>query len=223
MRRSPADGCRTGHGARLTLLHTGSADSAAVRSTALTAWRDHIERLAGALPSPVAPPPSGPGGTLTATADGRYALRFERTLDHPPEKVWRALTERDQLVAWFPAEVDLDVPAGTQVRFAFPSGRAPQAGGTVTRSDAPRLLEYTWDDALLRWELAAIGVGTCRLVFTHVFDDRAGAVAAASGWHAGLEVLAAGLDGRPLDWSVWDRAAALEPGYAADLRTAVET
>jgi uncharacterized protein YndB with AHSA1/START domain len=212
----------TGHGARLTLLHTGSADRTAVRSTALTVWRDHIERLAGALLSAVAPPPSGPSGTLTTT-DGRYALRFERTLDHPPEKVWRALTEREQLIAWFPAEVDLDVPAGTEVRFAFPSGRAPQAGGTVTRADAPELLEYLWGDALLRWELAAIGDGACRLVFTHVFDDRTGAVAAASGWHAGFEVLAARLDGRPLDWSVWDRAAELEPGYAADFRTAVKT
>jgi len=204
----------TGHGARLMLLHTGTGDRPEVRDIALTAWRDHIERLAGTLLSPVAPPPAEPRGALSATDDGHYALRFERTFAHPPEKVWRALTEREHLVAWFPAEVDLDVPAGTEVHFAFPSGRAAATSGTLTRTAAPELLEYTWDGALLRWELIAAGQGACRVVFTHVFEDRTGSVDAASGWHAGLEALAAHLDGRLLDWSVWDRAAELRPDYA---------
>lgn len=41
-------------------------------------------------------------GTLE-TIDGRLALRFERTLAHPIERVWRALSEPDELGAWFPA------------------------------------------------------------------------------------------------------------------------
>jgi hypothetical protein len=28
---------------------------------------------------------------------GRTTLRFERILAHPPERVWRALTEKDEL------------------------------------------------------------------------------------------------------------------------------
>jgi uncharacterized protein YndB with AHSA1/START domain len=212
----------TGHGARLILLHTGIGDHAAAR-TALTSWRDHIEQLAQTLLSPVAPPPSGPLGTLTTTGDGRYALRFERSLAHPPETVWRALTEREHLIAWFPAAADLDVPAGSEVHFTLPSGRADDAGGTVIRANAPKLLEHTWDGDLLRWELIAAGDRTCRLVFTHVFEDRTGVVDAASGWHAGLEALAALLDGRLLDWSVWDRAAALRPAYAASFSDVSES
>ncbi|SEE84046.1 SRPBCC family protein [Jiangella alba] len=34
--------------------------------------------------------------------------------------------------------------------------------------------------------------------------------AIATGWHAGLELLAAALDARPIDWDVWRRAADLE-------------
>lgn len=32
-------------------------------------------------------------GTISQTDDGSFALRFERELSHPPEKVWAALTE----------------------------------------------------------------------------------------------------------------------------------
>lgn len=39
----------TGHGARLVLTQTGPADRDAERATALTAWREHVERLAGTL------------------------------------------------------------------------------------------------------------------------------------------------------------------------------
>jgi uncharacterized protein YndB with AHSA1/START domain len=45
----------TGHGARLVLTQSGSPELAEARDLALTAWRDHIERLAARLlatPSP---------------------------------------------------------------------------------------------------------------------------------------------------------------------------
>jgi hypothetical protein len=40
---------------------------------------------------------------------------------------------------------------------------------------------------------------------------------AAAGWHAGLEVLDAGLDGREVDWSAFDRADELNHDYARTL------
>ena len=35
------------------------------------------------------------------TVDNRPALRFERRLAHPIDKVWRAVTEPDELGRWF--------------------------------------------------------------------------------------------------------------------------
>ena len=37
-------------------------------------------------------------------------------------------------------------------------------------------------------------------------DDRETAVTVSAGWHAGLEAFEAELDGRTIDWSVWDRS-----------------
>jgi len=44
-------------------------------------------------------------GTLEEAGGGRWRLRFTRTLDHPPEKVWRAITEPEHLRAWFPQRI----------------------------------------------------------------------------------------------------------------------
>ncbi|AOS63836.1 SRPBCC family protein [Actinoalloteichus hymeniacidonis] len=153
-------------------------------------------------------------GTLTPTEDGRFALRFERTFAHSPEKVWRAITETEELKGWFPAVVDLTRPEGETVVFEFPNGQAPTTEGRIIRSDPPRTLEYTWGDELLRWELTPQGDG-CHAVFTNVFDERESGVPTGAGWHAGLEVLAARLDGREVGWAPMDRAGELTQKYAA--------
>ncbi len=51
------------------------------------------------------------------------AVRLERELPDPPEVVWRAITERDQLRSWFPCDVIVDgadwLP-GAAITFPFP-------------------------------------------------------------------------------------------------------
>jgi uncharacterized protein YndB with AHSA1/START domain len=44
-------------------------------------------------------------GTLE-TIDGRPALRFDRTLPHSVERVWRAISEPTELQRWFPAAAE---------------------------------------------------------------------------------------------------------------------
>jgi len=68
---------------------------------------------------------------------GRNVVRLERYLAHPPEKVWRALTEPAHLAQWFPAEVRLDLRPGGRVTFTFPGagpdGQAvPDSSGEIT-------------------------------------------------------------------------------------------
>jgi hypothetical protein len=67
---------------------------------------------------------------------------------------------------------------------------------TVTRADAPRLLEYTWGDADMRWELEAAGVGTRLTLWTSI--DRRYISMGAAGWHICLDVLDHLLDGAPI-------------------------
>lgn len=149
-------------------------------------------------------------GTFGMTADGRCALRFERRLGHPPAKVWRALTEADHLQAWFVEIIDydrlrLDLTPGARLDFFLKPGFGDVEAirGDVVRADPPRLLEFTWDGETLKFELTPAD-GGCLLVFTNIFDDRDAASALGAGWHAGLDRLAALLDGRTADGEAID-------------------
>jgi uncharacterized protein YndB with AHSA1/START domain len=127
--------------------------------------------------------------SLQQTADGRSVLRMERWLKHPPEKVWRAVTEPQRLADWFPERITPELREGGTV--AYESGTT----GVVTDLDPPRLIAYTWETDHLRWELHPDGAGT-RLVLLHTFDDRAGAASYGAGWHTCIVALDLALDGR---------------------------
>ena len=160
-------------------------------------------------------------GELDRNGD-RWELRFTRTLAHPPEKVWRAITEPEHLRAWFPAVVEFDLRPGAKLGFGSTLEQQRRYGipadqisyGEVTAVDPPHLLEYTWGDEILRWELHPEGDNGCRLVFTNIVDTDNVSPDLAAGWHAGLEIVAAQLDGRAIDWSMWERAEQLRDDYA---------
>jgi uncharacterized protein YndB with AHSA1/START domain len=127
------------------------------------------------------------------TSEGRSVLRMERWLKHPPEKVWKAVTEPERLADWFPGNVTLDLRTGGALTFELDGSGDT---GTVTDLDPPRLIAYTWGADHLRWELHPDGDGT-RLVLVHTFADRAGAASFGAGWHTCIVALDLALDGRP--------------------------
>jgi uncharacterized protein YndB with AHSA1/START domain len=125
-------------------------------------------------------------GTLE-TIDGRPALRFERTLGHPVERVWRAVSVPAELERWFPAAADWTPAKGE----TFEAGGAT---GEVTEVDPPRRLAWTYAGELHSFDLAAHGNG-CRLIFTHIIGDRTLAAQTATGWQTYLSRLGPHLDG----------------------------
>ncbi|HEY4428593.1 MAG TPA: SRPBCC family protein [Solirubrobacteraceae bacterium] len=126
--------------------------------------------------------------------DGRAALRFERILTHPPDRVWRALTERAELTAWHPTPFELEPVLGAPIRFQPPASVPDWPEGRVTACEPPRLLAHTWGEDSLRWELEPHPEGS-RLTLTHSFDDRFKAARDAAGWELCLAALMASLDG----------------------------
>jgi predicted 3-demethylubiquinone-9 3-methyltransferase (glyoxalase superfamily)/uncharacterized protein YndB with AHSA1/START domain len=155
------------------------------------------------------------GDTVLQDEDGRSVLRFERTLDHPIERVWSALTQTDDLRCWHPSPFELERRIGGRVDFLPPAGNA-FADGQVTAYEPPRLLAYSWGEDHLRWELTPHDSGT-RLVLTHTFDDGLKAARDAAGWHLcldGLAVLLSGYDDRaptgesaiPAGWNELNRS-----------------
>jgi uncharacterized protein YndB with AHSA1/START domain len=119
---------------------------------------------------------------------GRPALRFERVLAQPPERVWSALTGQQELLAWHPTPFELEPTQGGAVRFRAAPGSPAMPDGLVLDYEPPRLLAYTWGEDELRFELAPHEDG-CLLNLTHSFDDRFKAARDAAGWHVCLDAL----------------------------------
>ena len=69
-------------------------------------------------------------------------IRRTVALARPPEDVWKALTEADQISSWFGAEVDLTPYAGGRAAFRWPDGRTRDA--VVEVADPPRELALRW-------------------------------------------------------------------------------
>jgi uncharacterized protein YndB with AHSA1/START domain len=167
-------------------------------------------------------------GTVRSTDDGRLSLRLTRELAHTPETVWPWITQVSRLNGWFPATVNVDFAPGAKLRFdltadqrehmGIPDEEDMSADGEVLRFEPPHLLEYTWGAEIFRWELTPGGAGGCELTFVDIFDDRELAAQMASSWHAVLDLFEAKLDGRTIDWTVWDREAELRDDYARTVR-----
>lgn len=136
-------------------------------------------------------------GTLE-TLDDAYALRFERHLSHPVDRVWRAITEPEELRHWYPGVPDWKLEQGATFESDGLDGT-----GKILELEPPRVLEYSWgagddwDGDVFRFELTLTEEG-CILVFTHRFSDRRTAARDGAGWELCFERLDALLAGAPI-------------------------
>lgn len=139
-------------------------------------------------------------GTLTEGSDGTWRIRFERHLPHPPERVWRALTEPGRQDSWMPG-VRIEATVGAAVVYDF--GDEGRAGGEVLAVEPGKVLEHSWTwpgepRAIVRWELRPEGGGTV-LVLLHRPLRAAPATDYCVGWHVMLDGLGTYLDGAAPD------------------------
>ena len=141
----------------------------------------------------------GPASGAQVRKDGeKWTLILVRELRHSPEKVWQAITDPAHLREWAPFDADGDMStAGKTVKLTTVGAPTPQVSETtVTRADAPKVLEYNWWGKDIRWELEPLGSGT-RLTLWHNIDRRFIAMGAA-GWHICVDVLDHLLGGTPI-------------------------
>jgi uncharacterized protein YndB with AHSA1/START domain len=132
------------------------------------------------------------------TIEGTEVL-FERRFEAPRERVWRALTDPQELGDWLaPADIDLRVGGAIVLKFEDGDER-----GTITELHEPEVIAYTWNegetDSLVRFELESEGDAT-RLRLRHTFEGEVDFSSYGGGWHHHLEQLIAQVAGRPIDW-----------------------
>ena len=84
--------------------------------------------------------------TDTTARSQTESISFEFDLPHPPEKVWRALTEPALLAEWLLPVIGLELAPGTA--FSFKTQPYPGWDGIVNcrvlEIEAHRKLSYTW-------------------------------------------------------------------------------
>lgn len=117
-------------------------------------------------------------------------LTFEFDLHHPPEKVWRALTDPALLAEWLLPSIGFELAPGAAFTFQAP----PQPGwdGTVScrflEIEAQRKLSWSWVvgdiDTVVTFTLEPTATGTRLLLEQSGFkpDQRRNFAGARYGW-----------------------------------------
>jgi uncharacterized protein YndB with AHSA1/START domain len=140
-------------------------------------------------------------------------IALETVYAHPPERVWRALTDPQELSAWL---MPNDFAQTVGHKFQFNIG--PQLGWRgivdceVLEVDPPRRLAYSWQGdpkqrgTTVTWILTPTPDGGTRLKLEHTgFRGLSGALLKrmlGGGWKKKLRtLLAALLDGKPIPQS----------------------
>jgi uncharacterized protein YndB with AHSA1/START domain len=134
-----------------------------------------------------------------------HTVQIERVLPGPLERLWAYLTRAEHLRTWL-ADGDVPQTVGGRVELSQQHDGVPiRTGGiisgTVTRVEAPRLLEYTWTHrtepttpeaplSLVRFELEARGDDVL-LRITHGQLRRTDQALIATGWHTHTGILEA--------------------------------
>jgi uncharacterized protein YndB with AHSA1/START domain len=163
-------------------------------------------------------------GTITEAG----AIRFERLLPGPIERVWAYLTDADKRGKWL-ASGAVQPWVGGKVELHFRhADLSPQAekipdkykqyengaGFTaeVTRWEPPRVLSHTWaDGSEVTFELTVQGENVL-LVLTHRRLTPSEMRSVAGGWHTHLGILVDHLNGRTPQ-PFWTTHARLEAEY----------
>jgi uncharacterized protein YndB with AHSA1/START domain len=138
-----------------------------------------------------------------ATIEDTPTLSFERRLSQPVNRVWRAITEPDELRHWFPSAVQADLRLGGAMQFTFEGHTLPGGShsmpGEITELDPPQVFGFYWGEDHLRFELEPVdGDAACTLRLTVQLATRDKAARDAAGWHVclnRLERLTEGEDG----------------------------
>lgn len=166
------------------------------------------------------------------------AVRFERLLPGPIERVWDYITDSEKRGRWL-GTGEMDLRIGGRVDFHFmhanlsPVKETPpekyksmECGGSIfghiTQLEVPRLLTITWNErpgivpSEVTFELTPQGKDVL-LVLTHRrITDKGEMLSTSAGWHVHLGILIDALNERaPLPfWSAHER---MELAYAKRL------
>jgi len=97
---------------------------------------------------------------VTDRANETRTVTVEREMPHPPEKIWRALTQPHLIAEWL-MRTDFQPVAGQGFSFSAEWGAVE---GRVLEVEPHRTLSYTWEamglESVITWTLTPTAGGT---------------------------------------------------------------
>ena len=166
-----------------------------------------------------------------ATRIAPDAIRLERLLPGPIERVWAFLTESDKRAKWLAAG-NMELRAGGKVELLFAHEKiSPEPTpakyrdmpmgftGRVIRCEPPKLLQFAWmeshgSDSEVTWELAERGQQVLFTITHRKLEDRAALLSVSGGWDVHVGILEDVLTQRA-PRGFWSSHAKREQEYAA--------
>lgn len=165
----------------------------------------------------LAPIPEGDYGVATAP----NAIRIQRLLPGPVERVWSYLADGDLRRRWL-ASGEMEPQAGSSFELVWrndeltdPPGHRPggfgeefRMQGRVLEFDPPRRLAFTWgDNGKVAFELEPKGDKVLLTILHEGIPDRHNMLLIGAGWHMHLNVLEDRCGGRTAApfWDGWQR------------------
>ncbi|MFE2216885.1 SRPBCC family protein [Streptomyces canus] len=143
-----------------------------------------------------------PTGTYLTLDDGRPAVRFSRTYDHPVARVWQFVTDADELAHWFPSRAEIELRPGGTIKFSG-DPHMEDSTGRVIAVDQPRHLSFAWGGDELHFDLEPLDEKRTRFTLTNVLSAADTAARNGAGWDVCLAGLDARAHGRSLEEPQW--------------------
>ncbi|MFD5405569.1 SRPBCC family protein [Streptomyces griseorubiginosus] len=141
-------------------------------------------------------------GTYLTLDDGRPAVRFSRTYDHPADRVWRFVTDAEELAHWFPSRAEIELRPGGTIRFSG-DPHMPDSTGRVLAVDEPRHLSFEWGGDELHFDLEELDDERTRFTLTNVLVSADTAARNGAGWEVCLAALDAHARGEHPESRPW--------------------
>jgi uncharacterized protein YndB with AHSA1/START domain len=126
-----------------------------------------------------------------------YTLTYRRRSKHPVARLWRAITDPDEVSRWMSYPARIDLRPGGDYFVDFSRTTEGSLDGVIVRAEPERMLTYVWGLSVHEWKLERDGDG-CRYTYVH-HGQPPGLVpqdeGIAAGWHVWLDDLEAYLNG----------------------------
>ena len=132
-------------------------------------------------------------GKVSKENDG-YKVVFNRSLNHPIQKVWEAITQPAQLKYWF-TDIEMDFKPGGKISIQFKDKGKTMSYGEIVSIEAPKRFVWTWEGELAIWELKKLSENSTQLTLSYSKLLAEYGINAPAGFHILLDRLETRLEG----------------------------